>query len=391
MAFRWAQNLVRPGGVDFGADGLKLLQVAEGDPPELIAAASEPVPAEMRGDLTARLDYYADALRRLLREGQFKGRRAVLSIPAAQTFVQHVRVAKSDQIPLDDQVTAELQRQLGVDPACLVVRHVPVGDVFSGSTARHEAICLVAARRMVMQHVEAAQRAGLNVVGMCCEPLAIMEAFAHRFRRAGDENRVTLLLDIGRGTTKVIIAHGRSIVFAKIIDVAGSQLSGDPDASSAAPSDAAPEPSADTTALTDATPLVIEPAHDPEAVAVLDSAQQSPANQSQISTAPTPATQPSGAEMLDSLVEELQLCIGYHASVFSDRPVESAIFLGGEARRTDQCQVIAQALQLPSQVADPLARLGRHAEYRPPVGVDLRSPQPGWAVPLGLCLSRTNL
>ena len=396
MGFGWTQNHVRPVGVDFGADSVKLLQVSDADPPELLAAASESIPEEVRDDLNLRLDYFTEALRRLVREGQFKGRRAVLSIPAAHTFVQHVRLAKSDSAQLDDQIAAELQKQLGVDAACLVARHLPVGEVFTNGAARHESICLVAARQIVMQHVQAARRAGLNVVGMYCEPLAVMEAFAHRFRRAGDEDRVTLFLDVGHRTTKAMIAHGKSLVFAKIIEVAGDQLAraaaavGQSADAAAGQESGAGEAADGLTAAGAIEPCPVDPATAPTvAVAGTEVADRRGAEP----TLELPAGAAAGeeTEMLDSLVDELQMCIGYHASVFNQKPVQSAIFLGGEARRTERCAAIAQALRLPAQVGDPLARLARHADCKPPVGVDLRTPQPGWVVPLGLCLSKVSI
>jgi hypothetical protein len=47
-------------------------------------------------------------------------------------------------------------------------------------------------------------------------------------------------------------------------------------------------------------------------------------------------------------------------------------------------------LKLPAQMADPLARIVRTGA-EPALGVDLKQPQPGWAVVLGLCLSPTDL
>ena len=406
MGFHWAQNHVRPVGIDFGADSLKLLQVSTADPPELLAAASASVPTEVRDDLNLRLEFFADALRRLMREGQFKGKRVVLSIPAAHTFVQHVRIGKSESAAIDDQVAAELHKQLGVDAACLVMRRLAVGEVFADGATRQESICLVAARQIVMQHLNAARRAGLNVVGMYCEPLAIMEAFAHRFRRAEDEDRVTLFLDVGYRTTKAMIAHGRSLVFAKIIEVAGKQLArASQESMEAINTDAQADVHAGVVVVKDAVerpvPSAVIAGPDGQAaeqsLAVLNTTSIEQDRRSEdaplgtpLPNAPSAAPDSIATEMFDSLVDELQLCIGYHASIFSKNPVQSAIFLGGEARHTDRCQAIAQALRLPAQVGDPLARLARHAECKPPVDVDLRSPQPGWAVPLGLCLSKAS-
>ena len=48
---------------------------------------------------------------------------------------------------------------------------------------------------------------------------------------------------------------------------------------------------------------------------------------------------------------------------------------------------LARSVRLPAQMADPFARLTRVGGRSGPSSVDLAQPQPGWAVPMGLCLS----
>jgi hypothetical protein len=93
------------------------------------------------------------------------------------------------------------------------------------------------------------------------------------------------------------------------------------------------------------------------------------------------------SETLDCLLDELQLCIRYHQGVFPSRPIEKLVFLGGESLHVSTCQRIARTLRIGAQLGDPLARLMRMNPDKGSAGLDLRRPQPGWAVPLGLCLS----
>ena len=97
------------------------------------------------------------------------------------------------------------------------------------------------------------------------------------------------------------------------------------------------------------------------------------------------ASQPDD-EITSCLVEELQLCLRYHQSMFPDHHIEKIVFLGGASRQVQRCQAIAQALRISAQLGDPLARLVRPQDGAPPSGLDMRQPQPGWAVPMGLCL-----
>ncbi|MBL8990600.1 MAG: hypothetical protein JNJ48_03365, partial [Phycisphaerae bacterium] len=95
-------------------------------------------------------------------------------------------------------------------------------------------------------------------------------------------------------------------------------------------------------------------------------------------------------EPLETLTDEISMCLRYYDGLFPGRRVTRAIFVGGEARHTALCQHVARALRLPAHVADPLARLARGGA-EPLTNVALNQPQPGWAVAVGLCLSPTDL
>jgi len=84
------------------------------------------------------------------------------------------------------------------------------------------------------------------------------------------------------------------------------------------------------------------------------------------------------------------MIVRYHDSVCPDTPIQRAVLLGGEANQPQVAQAIAYAIGVPTYIGDPLARLMRTPGLTP-VGVDVNQPQPGWAVPLGLCLSEANL
>ena len=97
------------------------------------------------------------------------------------------------------------------------------------------------------------------------------------------------------------------------------------------------------------------------------------------------------ADTMECLVDELQLCLRYHQTLFPKHPIEKLVFLGGEAKQVKTCQTIARALRVAAQLGDPLARLARVGSSKTASNVDLDQPQPGWAVPMGLCLSEANL
>ena len=64
-----------PIAIDFGTGSLKILQVAAGEPPVLVAAACLDTPDELMTDQKKRLEFQLEGLPRLIKRGGFKGKR----------------------------------------------------------------------------------------------------------------------------------------------------------------------------------------------------------------------------------------------------------------------------------------------------------------------------
>ncbi len=387
MPFGFHHRRHSPIGVNLGVEQVRLLQLTTGPEPAIAAAAARAVPPELRDEPAALAEFQAKAVADLVREGGFVGHDAVVAIAPSAMFVQHVRLSHADGPEANGETADYLQQALGMDASRLVARRVDVCDIAVDGGSRHETILLAASRRQVMHYVALLGKARLRTVGVHGEPLAINAAFADRFRRAGDEKHTTCYVDIGSATTKVTMAHGSKLVFAKTISVAGAefdrqfaeqlqidraeardrrrrQAEGWPDANT-------PTEPTDHPANANASPT-FQPARR-TGVALLESAS------------PVPEAIATEGEMLDCLVDELRLCVGYHGSLFNNRAIERIIFLGGEAYQAELCRRIAESVGLPGELGDPLGALGRAPDAKPPVGVNLRQPQPAWAVCLGLC------
>lgn len=389
MAFGFSKTRLSPIAIDFGADSIKLLQIVPGDPPQLVAAASALVPEDARKDPQARQVFMADALRQLLRSQPFKGKKVICSLPAYQTLVHHLEVPRTDEADLLAQVKMQLRQRLEVEPGKMVIRHFPITQVMRDGAALQEVLCLAAGRDTVMNYVQMCAKAKLDVVGMHGEQMAILRAFDHLHR--GDEQRALCFIDIGSAATKVVIAHGRKIVFAKTIHIAGDhmtrQVAGmremnftDARATRIAEADN-PQAASPSSAASPAGSAI----NAPTGLAMLDA-------RTQPRQAPAAAAEGElGADTLECLVDELQLCLRYHQTLFPKHPIEKLVFLGGEAKQVKTCQTIARALRVAAQLGDPLARLSRVGSGKAVLNVDMDQPQPGWAVPMGLCLSEANL
>ena len=411
MAFGFSTSRVSPIAIDFGADSIKMLQVVLGEPPQIIAAGSADVPEHVRTDPAARHAFYVEAIKMMLKSQPFKGKRAVCSIPAYQSLVQHLQIAKVEHEDLDEQIAIYLRQRLNVDPSRMVIRSAQVGQIVREGSSKQEVICFAISRDVVMRQIETAHRAKLEVVDLHCEPHALIKSFAHLYRRTDDDQRTTCFIDIGAATTKVLIAHGTQLVFAQNIHAAGDHLT-----RAVAKSQSLSFAEARKRRIAEAknvrppteavkTPVPAMAASDrrgggtPTGVAAIDAQFQAELGDPHTGGVATIASlgnpkqsqvSDGQGDMIECLVDELQLAVRYHQTMFPGRPIEKLVFLGGESNHVATCQKIAKTLRIGAQLGDPLARACQQGNPITGMGVDLRDPQPGWAVPFGLCLLETS-
>ena len=364
MPWKLLKARTTPIGIDLGSAVVKMAQLREVDGElELAAAASAEVPQSHGEDLNQRLERLGGVIRELLKSGGFKGRRCILSLPAAATFVRHVKTPRVSAGQLDRVLGEELRDRLPFPLDQAVISHVAVGDPRGerqgGQAGRQQEVIVIAAsRRTVDAHVAMACASGLEVVALNVEPCAIVQCFARYFRRRGDDRRSTLFIDLGREVTQVVVAHGGRLVFARNLLLGARRLEQSAGASLGLDVEQVRRMRAD---------LLQGPGVGGALEAVYEAMR----------------------ETLEEMAGEISDCLHYYESVFPSRPVERAVFVGGQATDRRLCRLLARRLNLPGQVGDPLAQIGRGEAAGAGIGADRRGPQPAWAVAIGLSLAGT--
>jgi type IV pilus assembly protein PilM len=418
----WFTPRANPIGVDFGTDCLRLAQVQFiGNEYRLVAAASADVPPHIKGDVAARMAFFVETARDLLAQGNFRSRQAVLALPIAAMHIQHLRMAKMNEEETKKALPWEARGKIPIDPSRAVLRHITAGEVYQDQEPKNEVIVMAAGREFVQQLLAGAAKARLDVVGMNVEPKAMVDCFEHVYRRKADQLMTSCYLDIGATGSRVVIAQGPNVHFARTIPIGGEHFA-------KATAHALRISMAEAKLLRfkialSAPPVTEAPHQDPAAAATLNVPQAAAADNSfallnagveaanrpaQPAVAPAPAPKAAAdlnstrddqakqveqacREPLSKIIEELDLCRRYYEATFPNKPVDRLIFVGGEARQRSLCQHIARELGLAAQVGDPLVRMGRVSEIGPETGIDRRHPQPAWAVAIGLSLGPTAI
>ena len=400
-----------PIGIDFGSDSLRLAQVdRSGGELRIVAAAQADVPPHIRHDPAGRLNFFVETVKDLLIEGKFRGRQAILGLPAAAMFIQHLRMPKLDAEAMKKALPWELRGKLPIDPSHAQLRHLIAGEVYKGQEPKNEVIVIAAAREMVNNFLAAAARAKLDVIGMNVEPRAIADCFSQLYRRKTDEGVINCYVDIGCAASRAVVGRGHEIFFARTIPVGGDHFSrATANALKIKLEDAkllrAKIAAALSTLNTEESKKEPAPAPVEAVAASVDSVENSFAllpkgvDHDRRATEPTPAAIPDESDLarkskqvdaacresLHRLIEELELCRRYYEMTFPDKPISRLIFIGGEARQKTLCQHIARTMGLAAQIGDPLARLKRD-DVDDIECLDRKLQHPNWTVAIGLSM-----
>jgi type IV pilus assembly protein PilM len=345
-----------PMGVDFGADCLRIAQVQQSRRDfHLHAAACTDIPPEVRADPESHLAFFARTVPDLLAQAPFRGRQAVLGLPASIVHIQNLTLPPTDANDLKNAVVREASQNLPFDPTHALIRHTVVAQ--TPDTADIQVIVMAADSRWVSKYIQAARKARLNVVALNVQPLALLDCFARVYRRNRETESTRFYIDIGSSGTRAMIARGSNLLFARNIPIGGDHLT---------------RSVADSLGISfhDARMLRIKLGISPRSLADgVDAALQ---------------------HALDELTRQLELCRRDYLTAFPALPIERLIFVGGEARQRSLCKRIAKQLGIPGQTGDSLRRMIRSSKISIESAIDRRHPQPAWATAIGLSVGPTS-
>ncbi len=402
---------MRPGAIplaiEFGVSGIKVLQLSGSNPSSIQAAAFLPTPDDLLDLPAKRLLFQMDALPKFLKGEKINASRAMSLIPSGQMVCKHLQIIPTEGVPIEQIAGAQLSTQLGCDPSELLIRCRPVSG--AKTNGKLEVICFAASREFVGRIMGSLKSAKLEPVGIHTEIDAIAQAIKLRDGSAGGVGSVkpTLILDLGCGSTKVLIMHGNEMVFARTIELGAlgfdqtichqlrctmmeareiraglevlipSKVGVGPGGGSGMDSEVSgmpgmpPPPGSPGSDQGEGA----EGAHD-EPTAPITGFRRGP--------------QVDLSEPLEIMCDEISICLRYHHALFPSTRVERVIFVGGQSRHQPVCEHIARTLKLEAQVLDPMACLARAGRV-PTSGIDLHTPQPGWASVVGGALSPMDL
>ncbi|HLA84916.1 MAG TPA: pilus assembly protein PilM [Thermoguttaceae bacterium] len=337
-----------PIGVDVGSRSVKLVQLSA-DRSRIHEAACWDLPAPVATDPAGRWREVGNVIAHAREGRDFRGRDAVLCLGTSELFLQNMRVPQTAGDQLRQVVEKEAASRIPFDSKETELRFYEADTVRQGDALRREVIVLACRRPSIASLLSTAESVGLNPVAIDAAPAALLRCYAAQFRRSSDEEICAMFVSIGASTTTVVIARGDCPRFIKQIDFGSRHL--------------------DEAVARDLRMKLADAA----AMRRHHGDRRADRRDPEITQSVVKATRP----VLETLANDLAMCMRYYSVTFRGQPLSRTIVGGGEAS-AELVEWLSGRLDMKCDLADPLRPFhdstlpGRTVQWDIAVGLALR-------------------
>ncbi|WP_105035294.1 type IV pilus assembly protein PilM [Cryobacterium aureum] len=355
-------------GIDIGRASLRAVELADAgrEQPTIMRfhEAALPDGAVGRGEVLEP-NTVASQLKRLWAGGKFTTKNVVIGMGNHRVVARDLTVPAQSIRSIRESLPFQVQNLLSVPVSEALLDFYPIkavpGDGQSGPQLN--GLLIAAVKEVVLRNVRAVQLAGLNPVAVDLIPFALSRAI----RRGCPTDDVVAQIDVGAGTTSIVITAAGVPQFLRLIPAGGDDV---------------------TQALTARLDLPVEQADALKRASSIGSSGPFPGGSADAAElADTAATAALVIhEGVSELLASLRNTVNYFIHTRSDLPVTRIVLTGGGARLGGFAAQLGELTRLPVVAPNPTGGLtvGR--------GLDaLRLANSGgdYLVALGLALGRT--
>ncbi|HUW20813.1 MAG TPA: pilus assembly protein PilM [Sedimentisphaerales bacterium] len=390
ISWRFKTRGQRPIGLDIGHNSLKMIQLAVNRGHISVLAASKVrIDPHLNGDPEERRRFVVSAIKKILREGKFRGRDVVSCLPNGSLKITSLRLAEAKSEEIEQALRKEVAQRFGLDPDEDAIHYVLAGDVRQGDEVKNELIVFAADNESIKSHIAVLAEAGLRLAGIDSVPCALFRSYERLLQRQEDKERTAVFVDIGSRFTTVVFGRGPKITFVKQIPIGGQDFN----------EEIATRLDIDAReAEMLRSKLRMERAKNEERglwVCCPDVTGRQDSRNADTTEVCLETVDASTRQVVDDavsavaerLAREISLCFKYYTVTFRGKQVERAVLSGGEAYERILLNVLGQHLGVRIEVAEPLKGFDM-------TDSDFDSDRRGllceWAVAVGLSLKGWN-
>ena len=210
-------------GIDIGSVALRAVEVSDAGKaqPTLVRyhEVSLPEGAVSRGEVLEP-NTVASALKQLWSSGGFKSKNVVLGMGNHRVVARDLSVPKMPLKRIRESLPFQVQDLISVPVADALLDFYPISESEGENGPQVNGLLVAAVKEAVLGNVQAVELAGLNPVEVDLIPFALSRSI---FRGAKTDDAV-VQIDVGAGTTTVVITYAGVPQFVRLIPTGGDDL-----------------------------------------------------------------------------------------------------------------------------------------------------------------------
>lgn len=206
-----SRKKIGPIGIDFGLESVHLVQLeaATGKPPVVRAKMSLAYDSPRR-EILASPHQFRTLMKRALGGDRFYGRKAVIAIPSGMFRTISINYRATGGKEQEEAAVVRVMRdRLDGDLADYVLDYLPVKS--RSKKDEHLALVAVSERQPIVEFLELARKAGLDVDALEIGPVAISRLVGALSMASGSEN--VLVINSGRRASYLTVISGTDLLF----------------------------------------------------------------------------------------------------------------------------------------------------------------------------------
>lgn len=204
-------------GVDIGSKSVKVVELsAEGSSVKLLGSGIVGYKGNTPDNIVdeAEAASLAAVVKKLHKEANIESKDIVISVPETKVFTRVIKFPLLTDQEISSAIKWEAEQYVPIPINEAVVRHQIISRVESGVSTGVYVLLVAVPKKLVELYVKIFQIAGLNVVKVETELIALSRVLAPR-------DRVSVIVDLGATSTDLAICKNGVLSFARSISTAG--------------------------------------------------------------------------------------------------------------------------------------------------------------------------
>ncbi len=204
-------------GIDIGSRFIKIVELQkQGVGWQLRASGivgySGQMPGNFKDDTEAAV--FSQLLKKLFKEANISSREVVISVPEQAVFTRTIKLPLLTDSEIASAIRWEAEQYIPIPIADAIIQHQVLERKETTTPPEIKVLLIAAPRKIVEKYVKAVQAAGLDVVGVETQMVALARALS-------PVDRTALLVDFGVQSTNIAVTKNGLVNFSRTIPTAG--------------------------------------------------------------------------------------------------------------------------------------------------------------------------